>query len=256
MKNTNTIYLLKMGMDNQETGLNHRIRFTTKNGFYNNNQNVNICIDFMLVTPWTIKKSKSGKSKTIRGAENTALGIDAQHETDHGCYGLKLDAELEAQLERMPAPFERYFKYSYDNILKIINYLLKANYTNIQLLETRYIHNYDYRTFNSDTYKHNKKMYDNAEQFEQLAKAKIVEVKPGVKYDNSSYYYNEQGQFQVCIHYNCYNDHLTFDLSNMEEATKQLNNYTMPEEEIKKAISQWCARNKGYNAKDVMTRLY
>lgn len=255
MKNTNTIYLLKMGMDNEQTGFNHRIRFQSNNCIYRG-EKTNICIDFGLCTPWTIKTTKSGKSKTIRGAENTALNLDAQFTDESGSWALHLPEELKAQLEKYEAPFERYYKYTYENILKIISYLLQQNYNNIQLLERKYIQNYDYNTFESDTYKHDKTMYDNAQQFEELAKAKIAEVKPGVKYDNSSYYYNEQGQFQVCIHYNCYNDHLTFDLSNMEEAINKLNNYTMPEEEIKKAIVEWCNRNKGYKPSQVMTKLY
>lgn len=151
MKNTNTIYLLKMGMDEKETGLNHRIRFTSKNCIYNNKK-TDICIDFMLCTPWTIKTSKSGKTRrTVRGAENTALVLDAQFTDESGSWALHLPEELKTTLEQYEAPFERYYKYTYENILKVINYLLQANYTNIQLLD-RHAPNFIYNTFGSDTY--------------------------------------------------------------------------------------------------------
>ena len=233
-----TIYLLKMGADAQN-GLNHCIRFRTKNWTYEG-EKVETCIDFMLCTPWTCKKSKSGKSKTIRGVEYSALGLDFQYTNSDGSWGLshKLKEVLKTELEYFEAPFNNWLKYSYDNILKIINFLLKENYNNIVLLDSSFIKNFNYNNFFSDEYKHNENAYNLAVSFKEIAEAKIKQLKSECKYDNSSYYY-DGNLFKVLVHYHCYNDYLTFDLeNNLVEALKQINNYVIPEDKIRLAMAQ------------------
>lgn len=234
---TNNIYLLKMGMDTQN-GLNHRIRFISKNWTYKGEQ-VEVCIDFMLCTPWTLKESKKGKSKTIRGVENSGLELDFQYTNIEGTWGLShiFQEIVTADLDYFEAPFDKYLKYSYDNILKIINFLLKANYNNIVLVDTNFIINFNYISFFSDEYIHDQEAYQKAIDFKAIAEAKIKQIKSECKYDNSSYYY-DGNIFKVLVHYNCYNDYLSFDLNNWDEAIKQINEYVMPEDKIRSAISQ------------------
>ena len=240
MKNTTkNIYLLKMGVDTQN-GLNHRIRFISKNWNYKG-EKVKVCIDFMLCTPWTFKKSKSGKSKPIRGVENSGLGLDFEYTDSNGSWGLshKLKEVIKTDLEYFEAPFNNYLKYSYENILKIINFLLKTNYNNIVLVDSSFIKNFNYNNFFSDEYKHDEISYNLAVSFKEIAEIKIKQIKSEYKYDNSSYYY-DGNLFKILIRYTCYNDYLTFDLeNNLVEALKQINNYVIPENKIRLAISQY-----------------
>ena len=240
---TNNIYLLKMGMDTQN-GLNHRIRFVSKNWTYKGEQ-VEVCIDFMLYTPWTCKKSKNGNSKTIRGVENSGLGLDFQYTDSKGSWGLShiFKEVVTADLDYFEAPFNNYLKYSYDNILKIINFLLKANYNNIVLVDSRFIKNFISNNFFSDEYIHDQEAYQKAIDFKAIAEAKIKQIKSECKYDNSSYYY-DGNVFKVLVHYNCYNDYLTFDLNNWDEAIKQINEYVMPEDKIRAAIARYGISSK------------
>lgn len=214
---TNNIYLLKMGMDTQN-GLNHRIRFISKNWTYKGEQ-VEVCIDFMLCTPWTLKKSK-----TIRGVENSGLALDFQYTDSEGSWGLShiFKEVVTADLDYFEAPFDRYLKYSYDNIV---------------LLDSRFIKNFDYNNFFSDEYIHDQEAYKKAIDFKAIAEAKIKQIKSECKYDNSSYYYDGD-IFKVLVHYNCYNDYLTFNLDSWDEAIKQINEYVMPEEKIRAAIAR------------------
>ena len=232
-----TIYLIKMGMDTNE-GLNHRIRFISKNWTYKGEQ-VEVCIDFMLCTPWTLKKSKNGKPKTIRGIENSGLGLDFQYTDSKGSWGLShiFKEVVKTDLEYCETPFNNYLKYSYDNILKIINFLLKANYNEILLINSSFIKNFNYDTFFSDEYDHDQETYKKAIDFKEIAQTKIKQIKSECKYDNSSYYY-DGNVFKIIVHYNCYNDYLTFDLDNWDKAIKQINDYKMPEDKIRLAISQ------------------
>lgn len=238
MENTqNNIYLLKMGSDTQN-GLNHRIRFYSKNWTYRGEQ-VKVVIDFMICTPWTLKKTKNGNSKIIRGIEESGLGLDFQYTDSRGSWGLAhcFKEVVTVDLDYFEAPFDRYLKYNYENILKIINFLLKANYNNIVLVESNYIKNFDYKSFFSDEYIHDEKSYQNAIAFKKIAQEKIKQIKSKCKYDNSSYSYDGD-LFKITIHYNCYNDYLLFDLNNMDQAIKQINEYVIPEDKIRLAITQ------------------
>lgn len=230
---TNNIYLLKMGSDTQN-GLNHCIRFISKNWNYKGEQ-VEVCIDFMLCTPYYLNI----KNKVVRGVENSGLGLDFQYTDSRGSWGLshKLKEVITADLDYFEAPFDRFLKYSYDNILKIINFLLKAKYSNIVLLDSRFIKNFNYNNFFSDEYIHDQEAYQKAINFKAIAEAKIKQIKSECQYDNSSYYYDGD-IFKVLVHYNCYNDYLISNLDNWDEAVKQINEYVMPEDKIRKAISQ------------------
>lgn len=230
---TNTIYLLAMGGYTQN-GLNHRIRFISKNWNYRGEQ-VEVCIDFMLCTLYYLNK----KNKVVRGVENSGLGLDFQYTDSRGSWSLshKLKDVVTADLDYFEAPFNNCLKYSNENILKIINCLLNANYNNIAIVNCRYIKNWNYNNFFSDEYVHDNETYMKALRFEVIAEAKIKQIKSECKYDNSSYYY-DGNLFKILVHYNCYNDYLTFNLDNWDEAVKQINEYVMPEDKIRKAISQ------------------
>jgi len=236
MKNK-TIYLLKMGMDTPEK-LNHRIRLLSKN-YIHENEKSKICMEFMLTTPYTKKETRSGKSKIIHGKENSALAFDIQYQDkNEQWWGIREFIKIiPCDLEYLEKPFERYIKYSYENILKIINFLLNSNYNNIILIEQRFIKNYNNNNFFNDEYIHDEKSYQQAIAFKKIAQEKIKQIKSGCRYDNSSYYY-DGNIFKVLIHYNCYNEYLSFDLDNWDKAIKQINEYVIPEDKIRKAISQ------------------
>lgn len=233
-----TVYLLKMGMD-AENGLNHRIRFTTTTNTTFRNEAVNICFDFSLVTPWYSKKGKT-TSKTVYGAANSALGVETWRQYKEGCYGLDISnypEELKKELEYLPAPFDTRLKYTYKNILTIINYFYKTNFTNLELVDSRYIKGFNYDTFKSDEVIIDFDTYEKAKYIEHLACEKIKSLKVGCKYDNSSYYFDGD-TFNILIHYNCYNDIVKLDLSDFAKAIDTIKAYTIPEKEIREAIAQ------------------
>lgn len=248
MTNTKTIKTIYLeGRGYTAEGKTPRNIFKSNNFKYKN-ELCKLYLEFNRVRPYAAKQTKSGKNKIVYGEDYSALWIDTQYTTDKGSYRLELPEKLIEILEKMPAPFERYYTFTDKNILTVINYLMKTKYNAVETIDTRYINNKQIE-FISDEHEHNETMYNNAIQFEQLAKAKIMQVKAGCRYDNSSYYYNSNGDFEVLIHYNCFNDRVQFDLSNMEEAINKLNNYTIPEEQIKAAYKNYCAKYSiKYNA--------
>ena len=145
-----------------------------------------------------------------------------------------------------------HLKYSYKNILTIINYFYKTKFNNVVLLDSRYIINDNFNTFNSDTFFKQENinyildMYDKAIKFQELASFKIKMLKDGIQYDNSSYYYNGS-LFTVLVHWNCYNDILEFDLNNFVESIDKMKDYEIPVEKIKNGrIEKGCNSDKLY----------
>ena len=246
--NKNNVALLKMGCDiNSE--LNYRVRFTSNTVVNYKGRKITMCCDFMICTPFYLTKSK----KTVRGVENSALTLDFQYTDETGCsYGVVLPQALENKLEYLEGKYSRYLKYSYKNILTIINYFYKTKFNNVVLLDSRYIVNFDYDTFNSDTFFKQENinyildMYDKAIKFQELASFKIKMLKDGSQYDNSSYYYNGS-LFAVLVHWNCYNDILEFDLNDFVESIDKMKDYEIPVEKIKNGrIEKGCNSDKLY----------
>jgi hypothetical protein len=250
MSNTrknNNVALLKMGCDNNE--LNHRIRFISNTEITYKGKPCTMCCDFMTCTPFYLTKSK----KTVRGVENSALTLDFQYTDETGCSrAVVLPEALKNKLEYLEGKYSHYLKYSYKNILTIINYFYKTKFNNVVLLDSNYIINFDYDTFNSDIFFKQENinyildMYDKAIKFQELASFKIKMLKDGSKYDNSSYYYNGN-LFTVLIHWNCYNDILEFDLNNFIDSIDKMKDYEIPVEKIKNGrIEKGCNSDKLY----------
>ncbi len=229
-KKFKNIYLLKMGADKNE--LNHRIRFESDNVKIDKNIN-NVCIDFLITNPIYYK---NGTYKT--DTTKNALGVDIYIHKNNNCYRGELPENILNTLEKHNAKTNNII-YNYDNILKIINYYTNKNYNNIILLDCRYIKNFDFNIFKSDNFEIDFISYFNALNIEKYAHEKIInELKPGVKYDNTSYYFNGDN-FEILIHYNCYNDIINIkNINDIYKAKKEIDSITRPDHEIKKAISQ------------------
>ena len=236
MSNTrknNNVALLKMGCD-CGNGLNHRIRFTSNTKVSYKGKNVTMCCDFEMCTPFTLNKS----GKTIRGEEYSALVLAFQYTDEEGCsWGVVLPQGLKNKLEYLEGKYSHYLKYSYKNILTIINYFYKTKFNNIVLLDSNYIINFFYNDFNSDTFFQQENinyildMYDKAIKFQESARY-VIKMLKNSEYDNSSYYYNGS-LFTVLVRWNCYNDYLKFDLNNFIESIDKMKDYQIPVEKIK-----------------------
>ena len=248
--NKNNVALLKMGCDiNSE--LNHRIRFISNTEIIYKGKPCTMCFDFMTSTPYYLTKSL----RTVRGVENSALSVDIFIHREDGCFGLfisSLPQSFKNKLEYLEGKYSHHLKYSYKNILTIINYFYKTKFNNVVLLDSRYIINFDYDTFNSDTFFKQENinyildMYDKAIKFQELASFKIKMLKDGSQYDNSSYYYNGS-LFTVLVHWNCYNDILEFDLNDFVESIDKMKDYEIPVEKIKNGrIEKGCNSDKLY----------
>lgn len=248
--NKNNVALLKMARD-CENGLNHRIRFISNTVVTYKGKPCTMCFDFMLATPYYLTKSL----RTVKGVVNSALGIDIYINRGDGCFRLfvsSLPQPLKNKLEYLEGKFSNYLKYSYKNILTIINYFYKTKFNNIVLLDSNYIISFAYNDFNSDTFFQQEninyilEMYDKAIKFQELATYKIKMLKDGSQYDNSSYYYNGS-LFTVLVHWNCYNDYLEFDLNNFIESIDKMKDYQIPVEKIKNGrIENGCNSDKLY----------
>lgn len=246
-RKNNNVALLKMGCDiNNE--LNHRIRFKSNTIVNYKGRKITMSCDFMICTPFYLTKSK----KTVRGVENSALTLDFQYTDETGCsWCVVLPKALENKLEYLEGKYSHYLKYSYKNILTIINYFYKTKFNNIVLLESNYIINFFYNDFNSDTFFQQENinyildMYDKAIKFQELARY-VIKMLKNSEYDNSSYYYNGS-LFTVLVHWNCYNDYLTFDLNNFIESIDKMKDYEIPVEKIKSGrIAHGCSSDKLY----------
>lgn len=248
--NKNNVALLKMARDiNSE--LNHRIRFTSNTEITYKGKPCTMCFDFMTCTPYYLTKSK----KTVRGVEHSALGVNISIHYQEGCYGLNpcgFPQGLKNKLEYLDGKYSHYLKYSYKNILTIINYFYNSNFDNIVLLDSNYIINFfSYNDFNSDTFFKQEninyilEMYDKAIKFQELARY-VIKMLKNSEYDNSSYYYNGS-LFTVLVHWNCYNDILEFDLNNFTDSIDKMKDYEIPVEKIKNGrIEKGCKSNRLY----------
>lgn len=234
-----TLYLLKMGMDivpdENTQAENHRIKFCTRT------EDKEYIIEFGTCAPFKLKENKAKtEHKVVYGLDNTAFYIDGQYraissEDYEPWYRFDIET-LDLDLEKVEG-FENHTKYTYNNILKIVNKLLGSDFDTIKLLECRYIVCFDFNTFDSAKFELNEIMYNRAMEFEKLAKQKIDSIKVDCRYNNSSYYY-EGKDFMVTVHYNCYNDINYFNLEDYDKAVEQLNNYKMPVDKIKMAIKE------------------
>lgn len=245
------LYLLKMGADAQN-GFNHRIRFIS-NDIKANPDIEKIVIDFQLCSPLEYYKKFFEKALYFE--------IFAYYKNDfETCRRYTFPNEILETLET----FESYYKinsikyiYNYENILKLCNYLLQENFNNIVLLEPRFIKNFDFETFKSDTLVFNSLSYNNAVELASYAKNKIMQdLKPGSKYDNTFYRFHE-GKFEISILYNCYNDIIIIDnIENLDAAKKQIDNIKRPDALIKEAIKKYYSKYF-QNIKDInINKLY
>lgn len=244
------LYLLKMGADAQN-GFNHRIRFISNNIKIDSNIE-KIIIDFQLCSPIEYYNKLFEKALYFE--------IFAYYKNENCCKRYKIPA---SELETLET-FESYYHiqsikyvYNYNNILHICNYLLKENYNNIVLLEPRFIKNFDFETFKSDTLVFDSLSYNNAVELANYAKNKIMQdLKPGSKYDNTFYRFHE-GKFEISILYNCYNDIIIIDnIENLDAAKKQIDNIKRPDALIKEAIKKYYSKYF-QNIKDInINKLY
>lgn len=230
------LYLLKMGADAQN-GFNHRIRFISNNIEIDSNID-KIIIDFQLCSPIENYNKFFEKALYIESF--------AYYKNENCCKRYTFPA---SELETLET-FESYYniksikyKYNYNNILHLCNYLLKENYNNIVLLEPRFIKNFDFETFKSDTLVFDLLSYNNAAELANYAKNKIMQdLKPGSKYDNTFYRFHE-GKFEISILYNCYNDIIIIDnIENLDAAKKQVDEIKRPDAIIKEAIKKYYSK--------------
>ena len=223
-----------MGMDAQN-GLNHRIRFISNN-IKIDKKIKNIVIDFHISTPLIYKNLKY---KRIENKIALTFEIWAEYENNI-CRRYEFPTEVLESLETFENPQIKAnkYKYTYDNILILCNYLLNKNFNNIILLDCNYIKNFSYNNFESDNFIFNELCYNNAAELEKYAQNKIMQdLKPFCKYhDNTSYRFNGE-IFEIIIHYNCYNDIILIDnIENLDAAKKQVDEIKRPDEKIKQAL--------------------
>ena len=244
------LYLLKMGADSAN-GFNHHIRFISNNIKIDSNID-KIIIDFQLCSPIENYNKFFEKALYIESF--------AYYKNENCCKRYTFPA---SELETLET-FESYYniksikyKYNYNNILHLCNYLLNENFNNIVLLEPRFIKNFDFELFKSDTFIFDPLSYNNAVELANYAKNKIMQdLKPFSKYDNTNYIFNGE-IFEIIIHYNCYNDIILIDnIENLDAAKKKVNEIKRPDELIKESIKKYYSKYFK-NIKDINTnKLY